>query len=96
MTHITKIKKICSRGHVFYKSSDCKTCPTCWHKTDRIKYLSDFPKSLPAPALRALHAANIKSLSDVTKWSQSDVAALHGIGPIAIRELKKVIRFKSK
>ena len=24
-----KRRKVCARGHVFYKSSDCPTCPTC-------------------------------------------------------------------
>ena len=25
-----KTKKVCSRGHIFYKSSDFPTCPVCW------------------------------------------------------------------
>ena len=24
-----KRRKVCAQGHVFYKSSDCPTCPTC-------------------------------------------------------------------
>gem|GEM_PF-5535290 len=25
----TKIRRVCPKGHTFYKSSDCFTCPTC-------------------------------------------------------------------
>src|SRR5438309_1005170 len=44
-----KTLKTCSRGHEFYKSSDCPVCPKCWPGFYE-KNKSDFPK-LAAPAL---------------------------------------------
>jgi len=49
-----KRRKVCARGHVFYKSSDCPTCPTC----EAAKRPADgFMAGLAAPALRQLGSA---------------------------------------
>ncbi len=42
---------------------------------------------LSAPARRALEAARIKSLAGLAKKRRGDVAALHGMGPSALRAL---------
>ena len=47
-----------------------------------------FPPGLSGPALRALAHAKIKSMSDLSKWTEADVGALHGMGPKGIRMLK--------
>ena len=47
-----------------------------------------FPDGLSGPALRALANAGIRSMKDLAKWSEKDLAALHGMGPKAIRMLK--------
>ena len=50
-----------------------------------------FPKGLSGPALRALKRANIKSMTQLSKWKESDLAELHGMGPKGIRILKAAL-----
>ncbi|MEO6941128.1 MAG: hypothetical protein ABI444_13520 [Candidatus Kapaibacterium sp.] len=56
---------------------------------------SDIPK-LASPARRALANAGIRNLKDLTKITLSELSALHGMGPSAIKvltsELKKTGR----
>lgn len=87
----TGVLKTCTRGHKFYKSSDCPVCPLCW-PGQKSKLQSDFPEKLAAPALRALHNARITKLSQLAKRKESDVAALHGMGPKALTVLKEALR----
>ena len=47
-----------------------------------------FPPGLSGTALRALAHARIKSLTDLSKWTEADLSALHGMGPKGIRMLK--------
>ena len=42
---------------------------------------------LSQPAYRALAHAKIFTFDDLARWTQKDVAALHGIGPKAFPEL---------
>jgi hypothetical protein len=49
---------------------------------------SDLPKKLGAPAERALTAAGIKKLKDLTKFSEAEIKQLHGVGPNAIGKLR--------
>jgi len=53
---------------------------------------NDFPKTLAAPALRALLNAKITNLSQVAKRSESKLSGLHGMGPKAIGQLKRALR----
>ncbi|MCH4984359.1 hypothetical protein AB4G91_08670 [Macrococcoides goetzii] len=50
----------------------------------------ELPK-ISKPALRALGSINVKTLEDVTKYSEAELLALHGFGPKAIRILKGVM-----
>lgn len=50
-----------------------------------------FPAGLPGPALRALSGAGIRSLGDLTRWTEADLAALHGMGPKSIRALRNAL-----
>jgi hypothetical protein len=52
---------------------------------------SDLPAKLSRPAQRALAAAGIQCLSDLTTWTERDLAALHGIGPNAITALRAAL-----
>jgi DNA-directed RNA polymerase alpha subunit len=54
---------------------------------------SDFPK-LSAPAQRALANTNIQNLQQLSKFSESEIKKLHGIGPNAIHELRKALSKK--
>jgi ERCC4-type nuclease len=51
---------------------------------------TDLPK-LAAPARRALPAAGYTSLTDLTEVSESEVMKLHGMGPNAMRALRKAL-----
>lgn len=84
--------KTCSRGHRFYKSSDCPVCPQCWSGYYRKRHQNDFPEKLGAPALRALLNAKITMLAQLTKCTEADILALHGMGPKGVKQLKAAMR----
>jgi predicted flap endonuclease-1-like 5' DNA nuclease len=44
-----------------------------------------------APATRALQAAGIHRLADVAAHSEAELAALHGVGPKALRLLREAL-----
>jgi DNA-directed RNA polymerase alpha subunit len=58
------------------------------------KNKSGFDIKLAAPALRALSAAGIADITDLTKWTEKDLSSLHGIGPNAIAAIKKSMKEK--
>ena len=54
---------------------------------------SDIPK-IGAPAQRALAAAGVKQLKDLTKFSEQEVRHWHGIGPNALGKLRQAMTEK--
>lgn len=52
---------------------------------------SDLPK-LAAPAQRALLAAGITCLEDLTKFTEAQIKALHGMGPNALGSIKQALK----
>lgn len=52
---------------------------------------SDLPK-IGAPATRALANVGIKSLKDITRFSEKELLALHGVGPKAIFVLRPILK----
>jgi hypothetical protein len=46
---------------------------------------------LSAPARRALEAAGIYRLEQLTTVRETDIARLHGIGPNALRQLRRAL-----
>lgn len=81
--------RTCPKGHRYYKSSDCPTCPHC--ESER-KPVAEFMKVISAPARRALERAGIKTLKQLAKYSEKELLALHGIGPGAIPKLKSELK----
>ncbi len=79
---------MCSRGHEFYKSSDCPVCPVCWKKS---KPNPEFPK-VAGPALRALENSGIKTLKGLARYSEKEVLDLHGMGPSTIPKFKELLK----
>ncbi|MEW6401216.1 MAG: DNA-binding protein [Chloroflexota bacterium] len=51
---------------------------------------SDLPK-LAAPAQRALAAAGVQNLMQLSKFSEEDVRQWHGIGPNALKQLRSAL-----
>lgn len=82
------IKKTCEYGHVFYKSSDCLSCPICEQKK---KPEDGFLSLLAAPARRALQNEGIDSLNMLAQRTEKEILALHGIGKTAIPKLKEAL-----
>ena len=83
-----KILKVCKNGHRFYKSSDCPTCPTC--ELER-KPKDNFLSLLGAPARRALENNGIKTLKQLSKYSEKEVLAFHGMGKSSIPKLSQML-----
>lgn len=49
---------------------------------------------ISAPAARAFENAKIKTLKDLSKWTEKDLLSLHGVGPHSIPILKKAMKAK--
>ncbi len=84
----TKKEKVCDKGHRFYKSSDCPTCPICAAEN---KPKSGFLSLLSAPARRALINANITTLAELSDHSEKEILKLHGIGPKSLPILRQAL-----
>lgn len=83
--------RTCSRGHEFYKSSDCPVCPMCWAGYYKDNMGAEFPKNLGAPALQALLNEKITTLQKLAAYTEKEILALHGIGPTAIPKLRQAL-----
>jgi len=81
--------RICKHGHRYYKSSDCPTCPVCEQQR---KPDTGFLSLLSAPARRALAGAGIKTLAQLARCSEDEIAQLHGVGPSAMVTLRKALK----
>lgn len=55
---------------------------------------SDLPIELAAPALRALVGAGYLRLEQLTRLSVAEVKQLHGIGPNALKQLRRALDAK--
>ena len=51
----------------------------------------EWPRGLAAPAQRALSAAGLTRLEQVSKLREDEVRSLHGMGPSAIDMLRKAL-----
>lgn len=61
----------------------------CYDGTCRLLPVINFIALIGAPARRALERENIKTLEDLSKWSEKEIINLHGMGPGTIPKLKK-------
>jgi predicted RecB family nuclease len=84
----TKQLKICDRGHKFYKSSDCPTCPIC---AAQDKPETGFLALLGGPARSALQHAGITTLTQLSQHSEREVLKLHGMGPKSLPTLRQAL-----
>ena len=80
--------KTCDRGHQFYKSSDCPTCPIC---AALDKPESGFLSLLSSPARRALMHAGITTLAQLSQYSEQELLKLHGVGPKSLPTLREAL-----
>jgi hypothetical protein len=83
------VLKICDKGHKFYKSSDCPSCPVC--EKER-KPDSGFLSVISAPARRALERAGLTTLEKLSKTTESEILKLHGMGPGSMPKLNSALK----
>jgi hypothetical protein len=81
--------KTCDKGHKFYKSSDCPSCPICAAED---KPESGFLSLLSAPARGALQHAGICTLTELSQHSEREILELHGVGPKTLPTLREALR----
>lgn len=89
MTTSKKTLRTCSKGHSYYKSSDCPTCPICEQER---KPDSGFLSVLSAPARRALENNGITSLQQLSTYSEKEILQFHGMGPASLPKLKDALK----
>jgi len=92
------VPKTCEKGHTFYKSTDCPSCPAC---DDENKPESGFLSLLSSPARNALVYEGITTLEKLSEFTEKEILAIHGIGPASMPTLKKALaeqglNFKNK
>ena len=80
--------KTCSRGHQYYKSSDCPVCPVC----ENMKKAQESFSGVVAPARRALENAGIKTPEQLSKYTVAQLLEFHGMGPSSIPKLREVLK----
>ncbi len=80
--------RICANGHQYTKTSDCPTCPVCENER---KPKDGFLSILSAPARRALENKGIKTLKQLSKFSEEEILNLHGMGPASIPKLRSAL-----
>ena len=84
-----RVRKVCPKGHVFYKTPGCSSCPRC----EAARAPTDgFLANLAAPARRALEGAGLTTLARLAKKSEAQVRELHGMGPNAIATLRASLK----
>ena len=83
-----KTLRTCDKGHPYYKSSDCPSCPICEQER---KPDSGFLARLSAPARRALETNGITSLQQLSQFSEKDILKYHGMGPASLPKLKAAL-----
>lgn len=86
---LKKAVKTCPNGHRFVKTSDCPTCPKC---EEVHKPTEGFLSQLAAPARRSLEREKITTLKKLSNYSESEILALHGMGPASMPILKQQLK----
>jgi DNA-directed RNA polymerase alpha subunit len=79
-----KNKRVCPKGHTYYKTSDCPVCPVC---EQECKPANGFLAQLSAPARRALENKGITTVKQLAKFSKKEILSLHGMGPASLPKL---------
>lgn len=92
MTRQAKQKRTCSNGHIYYKSTDCPTCPICEREN---KPAEGFLSRLSSPARSALlHYLGIDTLEKLSAYTENEILDLHGMGKASMPILRKALEEK--
>ncbi|MDX8047213.1 RNA polymerase alpha subunit C-terminal domain-containing protein [Gracilibacillus sp. S3-1-1] len=82
---VEKTLRVCEKGHTYYKSSECKSCPTCDKEN---KPESGFLSKLSSPARNALIHEGIDTLAKLSQYTEKEILNIHGIGPASMPPLR--------
>ncbi|SDX56441.1 RNA polymerase alpha subunit C-terminal domain-containing protein [Paenibacillus sp. CF384] len=88
MTTSEKSLRTCRKGHQYYKSTDCPTCPTCEQER---KPESGFLSQLSAPARRALENNGVTTLEQLSQYREVEILKFHGMGPGSMPKLRAAL-----
>ncbi|QCJ44589.1 hypothetical protein FAY30_23355 [Bacillus sp. S3] len=91
MTTSNKNVRTCNKGHTYYKSSECPTCPICEQER---KPENGFLSLLSAPARRALENNGVTSLGELSSYSEKEILKFHGMGPSSLPKLRSALKEK--
>ncbi|MEO2076589.1 MAG: RNA polymerase alpha subunit C-terminal domain-containing protein [Bacillus sp. (in: firmicutes)] len=91
MTTSNKNVRTCNKGHKYYKSSDCPTCPICEQER---RPEDGFLSLLSAPARRALENNGVTSLQELSSYSEKEILKFHGMGPASLPKLRVALKEK--
>ena len=80
-----KKRRVCEKGHTFFKSTDCPSCPTCDKEK---KPSSGFLSKLSSPARNALVHEGIDTLQKLSLYTEKEILNIHGIGPASLPILR--------
>ncbi len=84
-----KTLRTCQKGHRYYKSSDCPTCPVC----EKLKEpASGFLGLLSNPARNALLHYGIDTIQKLAAHTKKEILALHGIGRASMPVFEKALK----
>lgn len=86
---VKKTLRVCPKGHKFYKSTDCPTCPHCEAEK---KPQTGFKALMGAPARRALENKGINTLKQLSKYTEKEILSIHGMGPASMPLLKEHLK----
>lgn len=84
MANDSKNLRTCEKGHKYYKTTDCPTCPVCENER---KPADGFLSLLGAPARRALENKGITTVKQLSEYTKADILKLHGMGPASMPKL---------
>ena len=85
MRLVEKKRRVCEKGHTFFKSTDCPSCPTCDKEN---KPSSGFLSKLSSPARNALVHKGIDTLQKLSLYTEKEILNIHGIGPASLPKLR--------
>lgn len=88
MPTLAKTRRTCPQGHKYWKSSDCPTCPIC---AAGAAPEEGFLAKISAPARRALDSIGVRTLKQLARHGEKEIAGLHGMGPKGVRILKECL-----
>src|SRR5690554_4828918 len=89
MVTAKKTLKTCEKGHKYYKSTDCPSCPTCEKEN---KPADGFLSLLSSPARSALlYYRGIDTLEKLSAFTEKEILSLHGMGKASMPILKKAL-----